>query len=124
MRDETPTLSTGMFDRLRTQAVLVPPIWPFEIAGALLKAERRHRIEAGHADGFRHMISQWRIEIEAARIDIMPQLLALARAHNLNAYDASYLDLAMRRGLPLAALDGPPARATASAGVALIGAEP
>jgi len=36
----------------------------------------------------------------------MPQLLALARTGNLSSYDASYLDLAMRKGFPLATLDG------------------
>jgi len=36
---------------------------------------------------------------------MIKEIFALARKHNLSSYDASYLDLAMRKGLPLATLD-------------------
>jgi predicted nucleic acid-binding protein len=46
----------------------------------------------------------------------------LARTHHLSAYDAAYLELAIREGLPLATLDDDLRRAAARAGVVLVGA--
>jgi predicted nucleic acid-binding protein len=43
--------------------------------------------------------------VEYERPEMMKELLALARAYNLSSYDASYLYLAMRKGLPIATLD-------------------
>ena len=50
------------------------------------------------------------------------QILPLARTYHLSAYDAAYLELAIREGLPLATLDDNLRRAAAGAGVALVGA--
>lgn len=46
------------------------------------------------------------------------ETMQLARAHHLSAYDASYLELAIRLGLPLACLDGKLRAAARATGVA------
>ena len=59
----------------------------------------------------------------ALRIDRSPDenaVLRLARAHRLSVYDAAYLELAQREGLPLATLDADLQRAAAGEGVALV----
>jgi predicted nucleic acid-binding protein len=53
---------------------------------------------------------------------LVQQILPLARAYRLSAYDAAYLELAIREGLPLATLDDDLRHAAAGAGVALVGA--
>ena len=50
------------------------------------------------------------------------QILPLARTYHLSAYDAAYLELAIREGLPLATLDDDLRRAVSAAGAALVGA--
>jgi predicted nucleic acid-binding protein len=52
------------------------------------------------------LLSQLPIVVEYEKTEqIMKDLLPLARIHNLSSYDASYLDLAMRKGVPMATLD-------------------
>jgi len=61
---------------------------------------------------------QIRVEQEPAD-RMLNEIFALAREHQLSTYDASYLDLAMRRGLPLATLDKSLRRAAGRCGVPL-----
>ncbi|HVB15439.1 MAG TPA: type II toxin-antitoxin system VapC family toxin, partial [Stellaceae bacterium] len=60
----------------------------------------------------------------AVSFDIAPdenRMIALARKHRLTVYDAAYLELALRRALPLATLDMPLAHAARAEGVPLVG---
>jgi len=69
-------------------------------------AERRMHISEADNVRFTTLLSQLPIVVEYERAEqIMKDLLALARVKELSSYDASYLDLAMRKGLPLATLD-------------------
>ena len=84
----------------------VPSIWPLEVVNELLAAERRSHIHETDSVLFINLLSQLPI---LARHEGpgrgMKDLLALARAHDLSSYDASYLDLAMKKRLPLATRD-------------------
>ncbi|MGA2264670.1 MAG: type II toxin-antitoxin system VapC family toxin [Acidobacteriota bacterium] len=85
---------------------LVPSIWAQEVANALLVAERRKRIS--QADSAAAWASLQKLPIEADPETAMragSDILALARQQKLCAYDAAYLELAMRQGTPLASLD-------------------
>jgi predicted nucleic acid-binding protein len=105
-RDEwTPTIE-GIVDRIIATSAVVPGIWPLEIANGLEMAVRRGRTSVPERD---ELIASYRrlpIEVEAIERDrVWAQILNLAHLHRLTVYDASYLELAMRRGLPLATLD-------------------
>jgi predicted nucleic acid-binding protein len=84
----------------------VPDLWRLEATNVLLSAERRGELMAAELEGF---ISQ----LESLPIIIDPQTsnqafsrtLALAKAYKLSSYDAAYLEIAVREGLPLATLD-------------------
>jgi predicted nucleic acid-binding protein len=86
--------------------VVVPAIWHLEVANALLMGERRKR--STRAD-----TATWTAFLATLPIDVdnetpgraWDEVLDLARAQNLTSYDAAYLELAIRRGLPLATLD-------------------
>ena len=119
--DEHGADSDALLDRLATSAALVPGIWHVELANALLAAERRRRITAPEIDDFCRLIQSLTIETDDPRLP-PAALMALARAHRLTAYDATYLDLALRRNLPLATRDAALARAAAAAGAALLAA--
>ena len=104
--DESSQYATQVILKMKTESALAPDIWPYEVANSLLTAERRNRLDVSAVS---------RIADEASRLPITVQhsptshtfdrILNVARDHNLTAYDAAYIDLAMREGLPLATLD-------------------
>ena len=70
-------------------------------------AVRRQRVRTEQADRFFELLSNFDFRIaESPAVADMPRLSALAAHHKLTSYDAAYLDLALRLGLPLATLDG------------------
>jgi predicted nucleic acid-binding protein len=105
-KDETNNYADTVLDRLTESAAVVPSIWPLEVVNVLLVAERQKRLSESDSIRFLTLLSQLPIVVEHERSEMMmKELLALARANNLSSYDASYLDLAMRKGFPIATLD-------------------
>lgn len=104
--------------RAQREAVMVPALWAVEFVNVMLVLQRRRRLP-------RHEIAailtrSARLPFTVDRETVAPQsLFALAERHGLSAYDASYLELAARRGLPLATRDASLARAARAAGVLL-----
>ncbi len=105
-KDETSQYADVILDILEVSAGIVTSIWPLEVCNVLLVAERKNRIgEAGSAR-FIALLSELPIRVEQESPERMiKDIFALARKHKLSSYDASYLDLAMRKGLPIATLD-------------------
>ncbi len=90
------------------------------MVNVLLVGERRQRLTQAQAAAFLNRLLALPIEIEGAvGRDTWPRVQALGRAHELSAYDAAYLDLAIRRGLPLATCDPALQRGARAAGVTL-----
>ena len=105
-KDEENQYADSVLDRLTDATALVPSIWPLEVINVLLVAERRKRISEADSVRFTTLLLQLPIVVEHESLEpMMKDLLTLARVHNLSSYDASYLDLAMRNGLPIATLD-------------------
>jgi len=91
---------------LQTVHAVTPALWPFEVANGLAIAERRGRITSAGLTTFLEWLRPAPIHIEVRpALWLWQKILPLARAHRLSAYDAAYLDLAIRDGLPLATLD-------------------
>ena len=85
---------------------VVPSLWALETANALLQAERRGRITAAQAAAFFKQLEDFNLTVDSAPLNRVFEWIFLeARRQNLTAYDAAYLELALRRGLPLATLD-------------------
>ncbi len=104
-KDETNNYADTVLDMLIESAAVVPSIWPLEVVNVLIVAERKKRLSESDSIRFLTLLSQLPIVVEYERPDMMKELLALARSNNLSSYDASYLDLAMRKGFPIATLD-------------------
>lgn len=104
-KDETNNYADTVLDRLTELVAVVPSIWPLEVVNVLLAAERQKRLSESDSIRFLTLLSQLPILVEYDRPEMMKELLALARSNNLSSYDASYLDLAMRKGVPIATLD-------------------
>jgi predicted nucleic acid-binding protein len=110
--DESTPAASALLDRLRTAPGHVPALWALEIGNILLGAERQRRISWARAVEFLGILGDLDIRVDPdvpgrAFRDVLP----IARERRLTTYDASYLELAMRLGLPLATKDAALARA-------------
>jgi len=120
--DESIALSENVLDLLASggQAV-VPAIWPLEVANALLVAERRKRITTAQVTAQLGRIARLPILVEPTPADrAFGAVLSTARQHQLAEYDAAYIELALREGLPLATVDGNLGKAARDAGIRLV----
>ena len=119
--NEATPFTAHVLDSLKTTHAVTPALWPFEVTNALLDAERRGRINAVQQVEFLERLRLLPIHIEHRPAAWLGhQKLPLARTHRLTAYDAAYLELAIREGLPLATLDGDLRKAVTAAGGALV----
>lgn len=105
------------FDRVETQA-LVPSVWLLEVANVIARAEARGYLLESRSAEFLGALRDMAIEVDSAASErVWGDTLGLARRHSLTAYDSSYLELALRNGLPLATLDESLRAAAERAGV-------
>jgi predicted nucleic acid-binding protein len=116
--DGTPD-PDAILERLRSDAATVPSIWPYEIANALVVAERRGRITTTRSQEFLRFLASLPITVDVAAPEVAV-LLTFARMFRLTAYDAAYFALSLRRGLPLATHDAALAKAAQAAGIKLL----
>lgn len=120
--DENDDYSQTVLDVLAFEQALVPDLWRLEVVNALLVGERRKRSTQANTATWMGFLSSLPIAVdEETNAHAFGDTLSLARAHNLSAYDAAYLELAMRRRLPLATLDDKLRAAAQAAGVPLFG---
>jgi len=115
--DEATPATEAALQATATQEVWVPAIWLLEVGNLLLSAQRRKRITAEKRRELAAAAAALRVRVDREPVAI-PALDELAARHALSAYDAAYLELALRRGLPLATQDGALVAAMAKAGVA------
>lgn len=120
LRDDAGPYADAVLGKLEDCAALVPSVWPLEVANTLLTAERRKLITESDAVRFISLLTKLPITIEHDSLGLrINELYSLGRKHGLSSYDASYLSLAMKTGLPLATLDEKMKRSARKAGVAL-----
>jgi len=118
--EETPE-TRDLFTRMRTSAAIVPAVWPLEVANVLLIGERRQRLTQAQVVQFIQLLQTLAITVDTGMAtDALNPMVALGRNHDLSAYDAAYLELAMRWGLPLATQDARLRAAATRAGVPLL----
>jgi predicted nucleic acid-binding protein len=105
-RDEDDHRAMSALERLESGEAYVPTLWSLEVANGLLAAERRKRITASaSADAMRILLELPIVTDPFTRSRDFNATWRLARTHGLSAYDACYLELAMRLNLPLVTLD-------------------
>lgn len=99
---------------------LVPAIWRYEMANVLWVGVRRERLSAADAEQLSQWLTALPITVDPASVEAVPVGVAnVAASYDLSIYDAAYLELALRKGLPLATLDQRLASAAKKAGVPL-----
>jgi predicted nucleic acid-binding protein len=116
--DEASDYADGVLVALDGRTAMVPAIWSLEITNALLAGERRKRIRQPEVRRFVELLKGLSIlEDGQPFADTVSNILPLAREHDLSAYDAAYLDVAVRHGAPLATLDKALQKAGRAAGL-------
>jgi predicted nucleic acid-binding protein len=104
--DEAADQYATQLRQIKEGGAVAPALWQFEVVNMLLTAERRKRIDSSQFTRMVEAIDSLPVTLQPA---LTPKqrgdLLHLARKHRLTAYDAAYLELALRLDLPLATLD-------------------
>lgn len=119
LRDEHNAAADSILAVVAERGGVVPALWPAEMANILVMAERRGRITPADAERSVELLRRLPLTIEPADGETLGRTRALAREHGLTAYDAWYLELAIRLALPLATFDGALEAAAQGAGVPL-----
>jgi len=120
--DETTPQVLGVFDRLIANGAWVPSLWRFEVANVLEMKVRGRRNDAVFRDNALTNLSLLPISIDQETDrQAWGATLRLAERHRLTLYDAVYLELALRRALPLATLETELRAAAKAEGVKLLG---
>lgn len=121
--DEGAPEADALIERVAADGAAVPGLWSLEIANGLVMGERRGRLKPAESAAFVSMLEELPIAADPATgARALHETMSLARAHRLTAYDAAYLELAMRLGLPLATGDRSLRAAARRVGVELFGA--
>jgi predicted nucleic acid-binding protein len=120
--DETTEAVREVFQRVGKAGACVPGLWRLEVANVLEMGVRRKRHDADFRDASIADLSCLTIQVDADKDQqAFSATLKLAIRHQLTMYDAAYLELALRRDLPLATLDADLRRAAQAERVPLLG---
>ncbi|CAA9562818.1 Death on curing protein, Doc toxin [uncultured Synechococcales cyanobacterium] len=104
--DEASAYADLVLDALKGTQAVVPSLWPLEVANVLSVAERRSCLSASQLTRAITLLQALPIRVDTLTAQqALGATLSLAREHSLSAYDAAYLEVAMREGLPLATAD-------------------
>jgi predicted nucleic acid-binding protein len=116
--DESDPYADQVLDSLQETSAIVPQLWTLEVTNVLLVAEHRSRITRAQTGRLVALLQALPINTdEQTAIRALESTLAIGRMEMISAYDASYLELAIREGLPLATLDHQLAQAASHCGV-------
>lgn len=119
--DESNRYADGVLAKIGDWTPVVPALWSLEVTNALLVAQRRGRINSDQLGEMTTWLSAIPIELESMAMkrtirDVMP----IARAEEIPVYDACYVELAQRHGIPLATVDGALTNVAKRRGIGLI----
>lgn len=115
--DEDSAYAERVIEAIAGDEAVVPTLFWFEIRNALIMGERRMRTSPDRINAFLSDLSLLPFVVD--NLPREPVVFDLARRHLLTVYDAVYLELAQRKNLALATLDGALIKAAENAGVSV-----
>ena len=120
-RSRNSSDAQAILTRVIDDGAVVPTLWSLEVGNTLLVAERRGSIAVGdHKALLRRLAALPIVADLETSTRAWRETIELAQRHRLTLYDAAYLELSLRRGLPLATFDAALRRAANAASVALL----
>lgn len=106
LKDEATPYSVAVLASTDREQATVPAIWASEVANVIVVSERRGRLTVVESAAYLRDLGEMTLIVDdAGPATFWGPVVTIARAHGLTAYDASYLELALRLGLPLATQD-------------------
>jgi len=112
------SLAFQALDHIQATGANVPSLWRLEAANVISKSLRLNKISQAQASTFIALLENLDIEIDDQTDQrAFHDTLELSRRYNLSAYDAAYLELALRKGIPIATLDERLLSAARSSGI-------
>jgi predicted nucleic acid-binding protein len=121
LREANAAAANRVRERLRSEGLCVPAHWPLEVGNGLLAAVRQGRMTLRELE---QLMPDLRVlpELVDNQTDdaAWSATLELAQTYHLTTYEAAYLELVLRRDLPLATLDRHLRAAALAAGAALV----
>lgn len=119
MPDESFDLN--FLDQVSKEGAIVPSLWPLEIGNVLLLSERKMRITLEQRQKALHVLAELPIIVDTMTSNnAWLETMELAERYDLTLYDASYLELSLRRSLPLATSDKKLKKAAELSGVRVL----
>jgi predicted nucleic acid-binding protein len=116
-RDEAYPLAVLNALRNSDTVAMVPTTWGLEIANVIARSEAKELVTAAQSGSYISLLEGLSIEVDADTFThLLSDTLQLSRRYRLSSYDASYLELALRNGAPIATLDDDLRRAANKAG--------
>lgn len=108
--------------RAKRSGAIAPPLLPLEVANALRSNVRRARIDAGYRDQALALLASLAVaqDLECRDATVLHEIVRLSEVHDLTAYDAAYLEVAIRHQAPLGTLDEALRRSAKAEGVAVL----
>lgn len=107
---------------LKESQAVVPSLWALEVANVMAKLEAKAIVTEADSQRYVALLGQLNVATDpATATHALGDTLNLARRYRLSAYDAAYLELALRSGLPLATLDAGLVKAATTVGVQILG---
>lgn len=123
--DEEDAYSDAVMGLMGKAEILAPGIWPLEAANAILTAVRRGRLSVSDGARLKALVEAMPITIVSETpARVFGEVFAVGLSSGLSIYDASYLGLAMREGLPLATVDTALRHAARRVGVRVLPSPP
>ena len=120
--EEATSYTESVLDHMKNGVqARVPPHWPVEILNVLVQAKRKGRIAGETVEDFLLRLTSFDISVDSVRgFPQMRTTQRFAEMHRLTSYDAAYLELAIRLGVPLASLDNDLRKAAQAESVPLV----
>ena len=116
--NQSTAYSTAVLNMLKEHQAFVPPLWHLEITNVTLGAERNQRLTHSDCITFLEFLSNLNL-VTSDAIHSKSSLFTFSLHYKLSAYDATYLELALRLGLPIASLDKKIRQAARNAGIGI-----
>ncbi len=110
----------GVLEAMKSEdnRAIVPVVWNLEVANVIAKAEQNGLLVEAQSEAFLEMLSGLDIDVDSDTVaTALSDTLQIARRYRLSAYDASYMELSLRAGIPLATLDQDLNKAARRAGI-------
>jgi predicted nucleic acid-binding protein len=121
--DERLGAPEAVLHRVAAEGAVVPSLWRLEVANVLRNAVRRRRCDEGYARRSLQRLGRLRIAVDPdTDTQAWGSTRQLSIRHDLTLYDAAYLELALRRRLPLASCDAALIEAGRAAGLEVLAA--